>query len=324
MNILITGGTGVIGSWVTRRLVSEGIRPVVLSRRDDPALVADILDRVDRVRGDIGDLGLLIRTVRDYGIERIIHMSALMPPQCQADPVAAYHVNCGGTMNVLEAARSMGIGRVIYASAKGVYGTVPPEAGHPQYRPLSEDSPKNPVSVYDVTKLYGEHIGQNYRRNWGIEFVSLRFSTTYGPGKLARHGPMSIHSKIIENGMLGKPTTVRGGDQKDDMIYMADVAQGIVKAALSATLRHPVYNIGSGRLATLHDVADAVRRLYPQAPIAVEGGMDYMGIGPNYSLYDCRRAEADFGYRPEYDVARGVADYVQSMERLGLVPEYTP
>ncbi|MCL6563255.1 MAG: NAD(P)-dependent oxidoreductase [Firmicutes bacterium] len=325
MRILVTGGTGVIGSWVTRRLVQMGEKPVVLTSRGDTSLIADVASAVTVESGDVRDLGRLMRIVHTHRIDCIVHFAALMPPQCQADPVAAFEVNCRGTLHVLEAARSLGVRRVVYASAKGVYGVVPPPWGHPDFQPIDEEFPKNPVSVYDGTKLFGEHLGENYRRNYGLEFVSLRFATTYGPGKLARHGPLSIHSKLIENAMLGRPSRgVRGADQRDDMIYMADVAQGVVQATLATTLPHSVYHLGSGRLSTLREVAAAIWRLYPEAEIELEPGLDYLGLGLGYSLYDCSRAMNELGYRPEYDVERGVADYVETMQHLGIAPTYTP
>lgn len=325
MYVLVTGGAGVIGSWVTRHLVELGITPVVYSSRADPALIRDVVDRVAVVRADILDLGALVRTIRRFGIRRVIHLSALMPPQCQENPWAAEQVNCGGTVNVLEAARSLELERVVYASAKGVYGVIPPPHGHPDYVPITEDYPRNPVSVYDATKLLGEHLGENYARNYGLQFVSLRYASTYGPGKLARHGPMSVHSRLVENALLGRPVVLpTGGDQGDDMIYMRDVAQATVKALLTDQLRHPVYNIGTGRAWTLRDFARAVQARIPGAILDIGPGLDYMGVGAYYSVFDCQRAKEDLGYEPMYDLEAGVADYIATMERLGLAPQPTP
>jgi UDP-glucose 4-epimerase len=239
--------------------------------------------------------------------------------------VAAFRVNGGGTLNVLEAARALGIRRVVYASAKGVYGVVPAPHGHPDYVPINEDYPKNPVNVYDATKLHGEHLGENYAKNYGLEFVSLRFSTTFGPGKLARHGPLSIHCKLVENAMLGRPTVVpKGAEQGDDMVYFPDVAQGIVKALFAEKLGRRVYNIGTSRAWTIVDFARAIQKRFPGAAIEIGPGLDYMNVGAYYSVFDCSRAKKDLGYEPKFDLQAGVADYVETMERLGLEPAYTP
>lgn len=95
----------------------------------------------------------------------------------------------------------------------------------------------------------GEHMGEFYQRTYGLEFVALRFSTTLGPGKTARHGKMSLLGQIIEGAYTGNTVKIeQGGDQKDDIIYTKDAAQGIYLACTAPTLNHTAYNIGSGIL----------------------------------------------------------------------------
>jgi len=120
-SVLVTGGTGFIGSWVTRQLVDQGVRVVTYSRHPDTALIKDIADKVDCVAGDVLDLPRLIHTIKHYGVERIIHMSTLLIGPLEANPFMAYRVNVDGTMNILEAARLMDIKRVVFISSKAAY-----------------------------------------------------------------------------------------------------------------------------------------------------------------------------------------------------------
>ena len=194
MAVLITGGMGVLGSMVAEELVGRGESVVVYARHPDRSLVpAEVLGALEYVRGDVLDLPNLVHTIRRHRVERVLHMAALLIGECQTNPYAGFQVNAGGTVNVYEAARMTDLARVVYTSSKSVYGAVPPPYGHPTYAPLPEDGPKNPVRVYDVTKLAGEHMGLTYAETSGVDVVVLRFASTFGPGKLARHGPVSWH-----------------------------------------------------------------------------------------------------------------------------------
>ena len=324
VKVLVTGGLGVNGSSVTRRLLELGHVPVVLENRPDHSLTADIEGQFPVCEGDVTDLPSLVAVATEHGVDRVVHMAALMPGQVQADPALGFRVNALGAVNVCEMARVLGMHRVVFMSSKAAYGQIrSPEHRHPTYRPITEDEPCNPVLVYDVCKVAAEGMGANYRRDHGIEFAALRFGTIFGPGKLIRHGKVSILSQIIENAMAGVPTTVgQGGDQQDDMIYVEDVAAGVVGATLADRLDHPVYNIGSGRGATLHDFAAAVRESLPEAKIEIGPGLDFLQMGVDYySVFDISRARADFGYAPGYSLAEGVRHYLQTMDRLGLAPQ---
>ena len=318
MRVLITGGMGVMGAETSRKFVSEGHRPVIYARHRDDSLIRDILDKVDIELGDVLDLPQLLQTIKTYRITHIVHAAAFVGAVSQANPALSVQVNVMGTINVLEAARVFDVQRVVYTSAKGVYGPVLGEYGHPTYKPISEGMPKNPVRIYDSAKLMGEHAGLYYAANMGVDVVVLRFGTTYGPGKTARHGKMGITSQIVEAPFRGEPFHLsQGGDQKDDFVYNKDSALGIYLACMAKSPKSRVYNIGSGRGATLNDIAKIVRKHIPNADIEIGPGLNFHGSPyPLCSVYDISRAAAELGYKPEYDLDRGVADYIDSLRRL--------
>jgi UDP-glucose 4-epimerase len=323
MAVLVTGGMGVLGSMVSEGLVARGERPVLYARHLDRSLMPpDVLDRVEYVRGDVLDLPGLVHAIRRHRVRRIVHMAAWLIGECQENPYMGFRVNAEGTVNVYEAARMTDVERVVYTSSKSVYGAVEGPHGHPTYVPLPEDAPKNPIRVYDVTKLAGEHMAQNYVATFGLDVVVLRFASTFGPGKLVRHGPVSWHSRLVEHAMAGRPARLpQGGDQPDDMIYHRDIAQAIVLACYATGLEHRVFNVGRGQASTMREFADAVRRVIPGAALEVGGGLDYYGSGiPYYSVYDIRRAREELGFEPRFDLEAGVRDYVATMQRLGIPP----
>jgi UDP-glucose 4-epimerase len=319
VKVLITGGMGVIGAEASRKFVREGIRPVIYARHRDEKLIGDILDQVDIELGDILDLPRLLDVIKRHRVTHIVHTAAFVGAVSQANPALSVQVNVLGMVNVLEAARLFDIKRVVYTSAKGIYGPVLGEHGHPLYRPMPEDMAKNPKRIYDSAKLMGEQTGLYYADNMGVDVIILRFATTYGPGKTARHGKMGITSQIVENPFRGVPFRLaQGGDEKDDFIYNKDSALGIFLAATAASPKSRVFNIGSGVGATLNDFAAVLRRHLPQADIAIGPGLNFLGMPyPASGIYDISRARDELGFRPQYDLERGIADYLESLERLG-------
>ena len=318
MRVLITGGMGVIGSLTTEKFLQEGYRPVVFARHRDDRLIRLIVDHVDIELGDVTDLPRLLEVIKKHRITHIIHAAAFVGAVSAANPALSVQVNVLGTVNVLEAARLFDIQRVVYTSAKGVYGHIDGQYGHPDYEPLPEEHAKNPVRIYDSAKLMGEHAGLHYQANHGVDFVALRFATTYGPGKTARHGKMGITSDLIESAFAGRPFLLaKGRDQKDDFIYNKDVALGIYLACVTKRLSRRVFNIGSGVGVTLTDMANALKEHLPQAVIEIGPGLNYLDAPTQYySVYDISRARQDLGFSPQFDLAKGIGDYLAILERL--------
>jgi UDP-glucose 4-epimerase len=322
MNILLTGGLGVNGAWVTRKLVERDYRPVVLENRIDTSLVGDeIAGKIDLVEADITDLDALLRIIAKHRIQRVVHMAALIAG-IQTELLKGFEVNATGTVKVLEAASKAGVERVVYTSSRAAYGHIDGPNAHPTYEPIAEDHPQRPFLVYDVCKVASEGMGRNYARMRGLQFVALRFAQIYGPGKLQRHGPYGLFSQLVESPLAGKPVKIpRGGDQRDDVIYVDDIAEAIVLTALHPRPAYDVYNISRAVGTTLHDFADAVRKVVPAAQIEISGGLDYHGLGASYcGIMDNTRARTDLGFEPRFDLDRGVAHYVETMRRLHLEP----
>ncbi|HWV41550.1 NAD-dependent epimerase/dehydratase family protein [Pseudorhodoplanes sp.] len=318
MKVLITGGMGVIGSEASRKFVKEGHRPVLYARHRDDNLIADLADKVDIALGDVTDLPRLLDVIKTNRITHIVHAAAFVGAVSQANPPLSIDVNVRGTVNVLEAARLFGIRRVVFTSAKGVYGPLTGEFGYPNYRPIPEDMPKNPKRIYDAAKQIGEHLCLYYNDTMGVDSVVLRFATTYGPGKTARHGKMGVTSQIVEAPAAGKPFHIaQGGDEKDDFIYNKDSALGIYLATIAENPKSRVYNIGSGVGSTLRDFERALRRHIPDADISIGPGLNFLGMPyPMHGIYDVTRARDELGFKCEYDIDRGVEDYLRTLRAI--------
>lgn len=319
MAVLVTGGLGVVGSWVGRALVQMGERPVLLDNRYDESLIQDIKDKVTVVIGDITDIVSLLETVAKNKVDKIIHTAALLVPK-DFSPHLFQRVNIGGTVNILEVARLTGIKRVVYNSSKGVYGRITGEYAYPKYLPVKEDHFKpDPEDLYEACKLTSEYLCKEYHDRYRLECLITRFAFYYGPGKV-RHGAHSIHTKLIGNAMKGIPTHVASGrDERHDLIYIGDVARGVVKAVLAKNPKDSAFNIGTGKGVSLADFADVLRKIYPKSEITVGPGLDFMGTKKShYCILDITRAREQLDYEPTYDLEAGIKDYIKKCQDMGL------
>jgi len=318
VKVLITGGMGVIGAETSRKFVNEGHRPVIFARHRDDSLVHDILDKIDFEQGDILDMPRILQAIKTHKVTHVVHAAAFVGAVSAGNPALSIQVNVMGLVNILEAARTLAVRRVVFTSAKGVYGPITGEYGSPTWKPMPEDLAAKPKRIYDSAKFMGENICAYYNDNMGIETVSLRFASTYGPGKTARHGPMAVMSRIVEKPANGLPFTLaQGGDDKDDFIYNKDSAIGIYLAITADKVKSRVYNIGTGVGVTLRDFARVIRKHIPNAQMEIGGGLNFYGFPyPATGIYDISRARAELGYEPQYDLERGIADYLASLKQM--------
>jgi UDP-glucose 4-epimerase len=307
MNVLVTGGTGVIGAHVARRLLAAGEHVVLTSATGNRSLLGPV------------DVPLHVLDVRDAdahaallgGVDVVVHLAAFLPKQCDASSVDAVAVNVGATAALYEAAAAAGVGRFVYGSSKSAYG---PE---PVGDPISEDSPTRPLSMYDATKLGGEHVLNARARLGGPSVVSLRFATIYANGKQGRHGGSSLPSTLIADSLAGNHSVIAsGGDQVDDLIWVGDAAEGIIRAASADGPLRSLYNIGTGVGFTLRDWAARVVAACPGASVDVGPGLRPMGPDLTYGVLDVERAREDLGFLADADPARGVRLFAEAQAEL--------
>jgi UDP-glucose 4-epimerase len=319
MKLLITGGMGVNGAVTARLLVKEGLRPVLMDNRMDVSLMPDIKEQVDIVMGDVCDRGTLEKAVNDYQVTHIAHLAALMPQPAEADPRLGIKVGVDGTVNVLEVARAKNIKRVVFTSSKAVYGEILGAYGPPHFMPVAENFPKHPADLYGTIKVCCEEVGNYYRETYGIEFIALRFVSIYGPGKEARHGPLSFYGQLIEKARRGEKWVVpEGGDQLNDTIYVGDVARSVYLAVKTEQPGAWAFNIGTGRASTPRQFLEAAGKIFPNHRIELGPGPSKLGRSKqSYCVFDISAARKHIGYEPAYDVELGVRDYVKTLELIG-------
>ncbi len=300
--ILVTGGAGFIGSHVAGAHVDRGDRVWIVDDLSSGRL-ANVPAGAEFHELDIADprVGDLIRRV---GFEVINHHAAQIDVRVSvADPALDARVNVTGLLNILEAARESGTGRIVFVSSGGVV------YGEPHDIPTPEDAPKQPLSPYGVTKLAGEHYLSYYREVHGLDYVALRYSNVYGP-RQDPHGEAGVVAIFSQRLLRGEPLTIYGdGEQTRDYVYVGDVVRANLIAARMDLPAAPgldarAYNVGTGIETTVNRLADVL-----EESVGIHTGRVFEGARPG-ELRRSALATARFrerGWSPAPSLREGLA-----------------
>ena len=310
MSVMVTGGTGFIGYRIVRKLVERGEQVVCFDLAPPRANLQPYLDRIQVYRGDITQMPHLLEAVNVHGVQKIIHMAALLPPDTEERPHFGMHVNIQGTNNVFEAARWTGVERVVYASSIAVFG-VQETFGQ---RPVNEDDLAAPANVYGFTKAANDFAAAQYIDRYGMDLRGVRICTVFGHGRVTGMTGM-IGGLMMSLPAVGMPVDMPfHQDEASTMIHAEDAAEIFVRAAFSDRLNHRVY-ISGGHLATIREMGDIVRSLIPDARITT-GDQTV----PHVYLVDNSRMLADIGYELAPLRVRILEHINDAREEAGLPP----
>ena len=287
MRVLVTGGGGFIAGWIMKQLRAEGIAVRSLDLSGNPTLPKFILgaaaNEVEWRAGDIAH-AQTVEAAAD-GCDLIMHLAAILTPDCAANPRRGCDIVLGGTLNVFEAARKHGHSNVLYMSSAGVYG---PEQGH---------TPE-PTTLYGAYKLAGEGAARAYLADHGIASVGFRPLVVYGPGR--ETGLTAGPSLACKAAAQGTDYVIPfGGDS--DFIYVEDVASAFIAAMKRPPAGARVYNILADRCSTEAFAAE-VQRQAPSSAITASG--PHLPIAAGLEDGDLR---IDYPEIPRTSVSDGIA-----------------
>ena len=236
MKILVTGGTGFIGSHLAKELMENQIEVILLDLQPDYSLLSGLGQGIEVIEGDLLDLPRLSGILEHYRPQVVVHLAAFRNTESQEKPLGAFRLNCQGTMHVLEAARKAGVQRMVYASSVAVYGSPSyyRQLGFNPYR-LAEEAPPNPYNVYGVTKLCNEGMAQQYSLIYGLQTIGLRLPIILGPGKKAG-SKTSLFNDLIELPLKGKPAQIDSyANQVINFMYVKDTAHALAASEWTAS-----------------------------------------------------------------------------------------
>lgn len=319
--VIVTGGTGVIGAWAVREFALNGYRPYIFTRGSTKVglpILKDVEDQVCWVEGDIENPWSIVAAIQSVKPKAIVHLATLKPWQIDRKfvpnpkPVAGVQNMIVGTTNVLEAARRFGIARVVFASTKGVYDAFAPVHRHPDYKPVTEDHPCVPDTMYGLGKLTGERLGDYYKQVFGIDFIALRFATTFGPFK---RGSANHPAGLISAALTGQAIDLKMDvktltEGKDDFVYNRDVARGIFLAATARNNSQLVYNIGTGTGTTFQQLIDTLNEIVPghNIRLTITEHPSAFGERTHSGIFDITAAKRDLGYEPQFQLQDAIQD----------------
>lgn len=261
MTHIVTGGSGFIGSYLSKALKERGEEVV----RFDIKPPEEDIEGTEAVQGDLTAWTDVMEVVSKHDVENIYHVGALLSSSSEKDPQLSFRTNVIGTFNVLEACRLFDVDKCIFSSTIGVYGPGIKEEA-------TEDLPQRPSpSMYGTCKSVAERLGEYYQERLDVNFRGARLSTVLGPGQGT--GATSAYAPLmIEEPAKGNPYTVFVKERTtESVIYVKDVVRGLIELAQAPEdrLSTRIYNLG-GLRTSARELADAVINQIPSANISFD------------------------------------------------------
>ena len=320
---LITGGLGLIGSSIMQMLMKDNLvdRVVLLdhygryvdSTRNEfvdyrKLRIKGFENSVVVERGEAKYISVVIQILRKYRPKYIYHLAALPLAKLQnLNTQEAQEGSVISTSNLLEAIGILNVDsdykpeRFVYASSSMVYGDF-------KYTPADEAHPTSPKEVYGTMKLAGEAITRGLSNFYGIKSTIVRPSAVYGPTDMNRR----VSQIFLEKAMMGQTITVHGADEALDFTYVKDIAKGFVLASSQPQAIGETFNITYGKAHTLLEYVTILKEHFPSLKYEI---VERDAFRPQRGTLSIKKAKELIGYVPEYDLRRGVNEYVDFVKK---------
>lgn len=291
MRVLVTGGSGFIGSHVVDKLKAKGVKVRVFD-----VMMPTFREDIEYYQGSILDISTL--TFAMNGVDAVMHLAAVADVKdVYNDPHYSESINVRGTINVLEAARRSRVKRVIYGSTTWVYSEAKEDF-------VDESTPLHaPSHLYTATKLAGEYYCQSYSRLYGLEVAILRYGIPYGP----RARDEAVIPIFVRKALNGETLTIAGdGSQFRKFVYVEDLAEGNV-LALQAMAKNKVYNLDGKEQITIKQIAETIQKILGDVKIEYTSARpgDFSGKEISSEL-----VKKELGWEPKVSFEKGLRRYL--------------
>ena len=309
--IAVTGGAGFIGSHVTELLVERGQTAVVIDDLSSGS-VQNLVDVIDHPSVSIHQQDICIRDGLEgllQGCDAVIHLAGLadIVPSIE-QPSRYYDVNVTGTLNLLEAARSAGCKKIIYAASSTCYGI-------PEIYPTPETAKLSPQYPYALTKLLGEQLVLHWSQVYGIEATSLRLFNVYGPRVRTTGTYGAVMGVFLSQKANSQPLTIVGtGQQTRDFTHVKDVAKAFLRAT-EVTCDNKILNVGSGSSQSINFLASLIGG--PVVFIPKRPGE------PDTTFADTALIKETLGWEASTSLENGVAELLNDVADWESAPLWT-
>lgn len=318
--VLITGGVGFIGYFITKELLARGDEVIIYDaflnyasplKSHYPQYLSmrltDIQDNVRLIRGDVRHRGCLVKALKETKPEIVIHLAAIpIATVSNQFSEGAIEINLNGTTTIIEAiGTTNSVKRFVYASSSFVYGDF-------KYTPADEKHSASPIDIYGATKLSGEILTKAFGRKFGIEYVIIRPSAVYGPTDANRR----VTQIFLENALQGVPLVLHdGGLSKLDFTYVTDTAHGFVLAAFASEAKNETFNITRGKGRSLKELAQILQSLISDVKTIEDKPNE---VRPERGTLDISKAKTLLGYEPKCSLEEGMKLYLDFVKKIGI------
>jgi len=304
--ILITGGAGYIGSHAVRVLLDKGHQIVVYDNCVN-GHKESVPENAELFVGDLSDKEKLNQVFKKYKFDAVIHFAAFIEAgESMKEPAIFYRNNVVNTLNLLETMTANGVKRIVFSSTAALFG-------YPDKIPIDEDTKKEPINVYGMTKLIIEHMLKDFEMAYGLKYMALRYFNAAGAdfGIGEDHHPETHLIPIVLQVALGKRDKImifgtdydtRDGTCIRDYIHVSDLVDAHILALdkLLTTGQSDQYNLGSGQGYSVKEIIDAAREVTGH-PIPAEEAERRPG-DPAVLVADSAKIKKELGWQPKHDL----------------------
>ena len=310
--VLITGGTGFLGSHLTKRIIDK-VETVTIATTDIrqqttlKALGVDV-DKINLVKGDIRDFDFIKLLFNEYEFDTVFHLGALSEvKKCQPDPKLAFDVNVGGTVNVLEACRLYGkVKAVVVSSSDKAYGS--------GEVPYVEGQSLNGVGTYEVSKSATDLIARSFYSNYGVPVVVTRCSNLYGGGDMNFTRVIPNNIRKILNGE--NPMIWKGSEESiREFLYVGDAVSAYLSLVENIDItKGEAYNIGSGEKITIKELLQQLLILMGSDLKIKYVHKDFPEISHQY--LDSDKIYSDTGWGAKINLREGLEEAIENYKEI--------
>ena len=291
MKVLVTGGSGFIGSHVVDKLKDKGVDVRVYDM-----VIPTFRDDIEYYQGSLLDRSTLGMAME--GIDIVFHLGAIADvKEVYEDPIYSESINTRGTINVLEASKNGGVLKLVYGSTTWVYSDTDKEF-------VDESTPLHaPSHLYTATKIASEYYCQTYFKLYGLKTTILRYGIPYGP----RARDRTVIPVFVRKALNNEPLTIAGdGSQFRNFVYVEDLAEGNVLGACKIA-DNKIYNLEGDVKISIKDIAETIKKILGDVKIEYIEGRPGDFSGKESSN---KKAEEELGWKPKMCFEDGVKKYI--------------